>query len=525
MNSPYASMRPDRPAMGTVLVRNVLSNVVGRGSSIVAWIAITPFVLRTLGPEKFGYWSLLSTIASTAVLMDLGLGSAVTRFVAGSADASQAAEQRGAFTTGAALAAGLALVWLVAGLLGRGALLAFAHVGAGWRAEALAATGTTVFAAAAGLLALVPGAALTGVHRLDLVNRVAIAATVVQVVASLVLLARGAGLAGLAFAMLLANVTTLVSSAWLLRRAAPGLALDRHAASADRVMEQLRFSAALQVISLGVLLQFQLPKFVLARGVGLAAAGEFELAYRVAFAAWSLPSLLLPPLLPALAEWTAQGRWEAAWALYERSARYLFAVALPLAALLAVSGLPLFTAWLGGSHGAAAGSLFVIATLLGINVLTSAGCVFVRAIGRPWIEARYHLVSFTIQLAVVLFLVPRRQLEGALAAMFISGTIGTALFLWLFHRGLGRSLRAFVLRLAALPALLSFAGAGVALAVSGLCATGAWGSERSRALCGLLLGDTLGAAAIVAGLIGFGYVSRAELMDLGRRVPGALGLR
>src|SRR5262249_3586999 len=74
-----------------------------------------------LGPEKFGFWSLLTTIATTAVLMDLGLGSAVTRFVAGSADESKAEERRGAFTTGAALAAGLALLALPAGWRGRGA--------------------------------------------------------------------------------------------------------------------------------------------------------------------------------------------------------------------------------------------------------------------------------------------------------------------------------------------------------------------------------------------------------------------
>ncbi len=42
--------------MRSVLVRNVLSNVVGRGLSIVAWLAITPWVLRSLGPERFGFW-------------------------------------------------------------------------------------------------------------------------------------------------------------------------------------------------------------------------------------------------------------------------------------------------------------------------------------------------------------------------------------------------------------------------------------------------------------------------------------
>ena len=511
--------------MGTVLVRNVLSNLVSRGSSILAGLLITPFVLQTLGPERFGFWSLLNTIAGAAVLMDLGLGSAVTRFVAGSTGETQAGERRGILTTGAILAAALALLWLVGGLLARGGLLAFAHVGPGWRSEALDATGLTVLAAAVGLLALVPGAALTGVHRLDLVNQTAVAATLVQVAASLGLLARGGGIVGLAWALLLANATTLLASLFLLRRVAPALVFDVAAVSSARLLEQLRFSAALQVIALGVMFQFQLPKFVLARNVGLAAAGEYELAYRVAFAAWSLPSMLLPPLLPAFAEWTARDRWDDAWALYERAARYLLAIAMPIAALLAASAPALFRVWVGPGHGDAAVSLAVLATLLGINVLTSAGCVFVRAIGRPWIEARYHVLSFALQLALVAWFVPRMSLVGPLLAMLLSGTLGTATFLWMFHRGLGRSLRAFVLRIAALPALVSFAGGGLALAVGGACVAGAWSTPRVQALVGLLLGGVAGAAAIVAALAWLGYVSRAELAEVLRRIPAAMGLR
>jgi O-antigen/teichoic acid export membrane protein len=511
--------------MGTVLVRNVVSNVVGRGSSIIAWIVITPLVLRTLGPERFGFWSLLSAVANTAVLLDLGLGSAVTRFVAGAAGAGEREARQGALTTGALVAAVLAVVWIVGGLLGRGALLQFAHVNGAWRSEAFAAAGTAVLAAGVGVLALVPSAALTGVHRLDLVNRVAVAATVVQVGGSVWLLARGAGLQGLALALLFTNLTTLAASTFLLRRVAPELTLVPRAATWDRVVAQARFSAALQVIGLGVLLQFQLPKFVLARSVGLAAAGEYELAYRVAFAAWSLPSLLLPPLLPAFAEWSAQDRWDAAWALYERAARYLLLLAMPLAALLAASAPALYQAWLGPGHTNAAISLAVLMTLLGINVSTSAGCLLVRAIGRPWIEARYHLVSIVLQLVLASWLVPRAMLGGALLAMLLSGLIGTSLFLWMFHRAMDRPLRAFVTRIAAPPALVSFAGGGLALAVGGACAAGHWGGERGAALAALVLGTLAGGTAIVAGALWLRIVTREELSDLLRRVPRGMGLR
>jgi len=54
---PEPPARPEPPAlpalpMGTVLVRNVVTNVVGRGSSIVAWLAITPYVLHTRNAKQ-----------------------------------------------------------------------------------------------------------------------------------------------------------------------------------------------------------------------------------------------------------------------------------------------------------------------------------------------------------------------------------------------------------------------------------------------------------------------------------------
>jgi O-antigen/teichoic acid export membrane protein len=167
----------------------------------------------------------------------------------------------------------------------------------------------------------------------------------------------------------------------------------------------------------------------------------------------------------------------------------------------------------------------VLVTLLGINVTTSAGCLFVRAIGRPWIEARYHLVSLALQLALAAWLVPRAGLAGALLAMMLSGLAGTVLFLWMFHRGLGRSLRTFVLRIAGPPGVVACIGGTFAFAVSGACVAAPWGGGRGGALAALVLGTLAGAAAVVAGALWLGVVTRAELSDVARRIPRAVGLR
>ncbi len=506
--------------MRSVLVRNVLSNVIGRGLSIVAWLAITPWVLRSLGPERFGFWSLLSTLATTALLLDLGVGSAVTKYVAEYGDGAPSEARSGAFTAGVLLATALALLWGVAGYLGRGLLLDFAHVGVEWHREAWDAAGTVPLAAALALLALVPSAALAGVHRFDLVNRIALGATLVQASASLWVLRQGGGLPGLMFALVLGSATSLVASLLVLRRVAPHIRLDVRAASGGRVVEQVRFSAALQVISLGVLCQYQLPKFALARWAGLASVGEFELGYRVAFAAWSLPSLLLPPLLPALSQLTSQGHWDSAWALYKRAGRYLLIVALPIAAMLAALSGALYGAWLGRGHAAASLALTAIASLLGINVLTSAGCLFGRAIGRPWMEARYHLLSLALHVPLLMVLVPRFGLAGGLAAMLVSGSVATLQYLWVFHRTLERSGRDFVLRIAGAPALVALAGGAAAWLVCSAVAGNSPDLDRGRALLGLASGGVCGALVVVVGLFAARVVTRAELLEIIHHLPG-----
>mgnify|MGYP001170182459 CR=1 FL=1 len=505
--------------MAAVLVRNVLANVFGRGASILAWFLLTPWVLAQLGPERFGFWSLLTTLTTTALIMDLGLGSAVTKYVAEYGGAGRMQEQRGAWTSGAGVALVLAVAWAAALWFGRDLLLDFAHVGGAWRSEARQAAGMMAFAAALGLLSLVPAAALAGVHRLDLANRVALGSALVQVIASILFLRAGAGLPGLMSALLISGAVSCSAGLLVLRHVAPTLVFDPHAASQKRWSEQVRFSAAIQIISLGVLFQFQLPKFAFARWSGLASIGEFELAYRVAFAAWSLPSLLLPPLLPAFAELAAKQDWDAAWSLYRRAGRYLFALAMPLAALIAALSPVFYVAWLGQPHPSASLALSVLAALLGFNVLTSLGCLFGRAIGRPWMEARYQLLALSIHAVLLTALVPRFGFAGGLVAMAVSSVIGTFQYLWVFHRTLSRSGRQFVADFAGVPLLVSVAGGGVAFGV-GSWVLSSLGAGRERALLALGAGGLVGTAVIVTGLALFGHLKRDEWMAIVRHLPG-----
>ena len=62
--------------------RNVLTTYGTMIVSAAQVLLVTPLLVRGLGPEQYGIWTLVASFGLTAALLDLGLASATTRYVA-----------------------------------------------------------------------------------------------------------------------------------------------------------------------------------------------------------------------------------------------------------------------------------------------------------------------------------------------------------------------------------------------------------------------------------------------------------
>jgi len=495
--TPPGALRPE-DGLGGDLVRGVTANALGRLASIAAWLLVTPFVVQSLGPQRFGLWSLASSAAGFSLVFDFGLAAAVTRFVAAHRTTGEEPAMRGVLSLGVAGSAALgALWWLVVGLA-PGPLLAFAHVDSALAAEATRMLWVMGGAFLLQLVAAAFSAALAGFQRFDRIGVNLLWSSFVQVAGTALAVWRGDGLAGVAWAAAAGALVSLVASWLSLRAVWPGAGLAGGSALAEAWRSFGGFGVALQVVNLGALALYQLPKVFLARFVSLESVGHFELGYRVAFSAWSLPTLLLPPLLPAASRLEASGERERLVRLYVRASRYLLALALPLsAALVALAG-PFYTLWLGPGHAPEAHALAAIAALLGVNVLTSTGCLLARGMGRPWWEAGYLTFSVVLQCALAPWLVREFAAGGVLLAMAVAGAAGTTVFLVVFHRAIALSLSSFLAGVVARP----MAAALVASVLAWLASGAPWSDpaawDRARAAGGLAAG---GAVMLLAGVV------------------------
>ena len=49
---------------------------------VFSTLLLTPFIIRTLGQAEYGVYKLVSAVNAYLLLLDLGIGTAVTRYIA-----------------------------------------------------------------------------------------------------------------------------------------------------------------------------------------------------------------------------------------------------------------------------------------------------------------------------------------------------------------------------------------------------------------------------------------------------------
>lgn len=494
------------------LVVNTLLGFVTRFVYVTGWLVLAPVMVARLGAERFGFWAILGVVSGFFMTFDLGLGQALTKFVAEFTASGDHKGRRGVYTAGMLLYCMIGLLWAALLVAFHGLVLDFFHVPDAGRSEMSQA----LFAAALTALLLCPytviGSVLTGLQRLDLWNAIGTGVTLLQLAAVAALLALGHGLVAIAWAQT-GSVAVGLAWAWLaLRRADSALELDPSAMHPSLWGRLTRYSGALQVINLGVLCQFQLPKVLLGRMDSLTSVAHYELGLRVGFTAWSIALLLAPPLVPALSHLDSIGDRDRLMRLYRRASRYLVGAGMLVGGALVVLAQPLFAVWLGVGQGEAALVCAALGGLMMVNMLTTPGCLVVRGTGNPWMEARYQLVAIALHVVLGPLLIARMQLPGALLAMGISVSVGTLVFLVEFHRAWRVSLRQW-LGESALPALTAVLLAG---AVAWPIWNWAGGSLDGRAsgLRATLAGAAAFAAIALPGLLIGGAFTREELLQM-----------
>jgi O-antigen/teichoic acid export membrane protein len=405
---------------GRDLARNTGLNLIGRIVPLLVALGAMPYVVRHLGPDRFGLLSLAWMVVGYFALFDLGIGPATTKFVAeylGKGEIGKLPElvwTALATQTCFGLAAGVILA-LASPLLANRLFKIPPDV----RPEAHVIFLILAFALPVDFATGSMRGVLAASQRFDLLNALTIPASSLNYLLPVVALALGFGLPVIVLFLVLARVASLGVLFVLCFRLYPSLRANMQF---DRklVRPLLTFGGWVTVSgAISPVLDY-FDRFLIGAVISIAAVGFYTPPYLISTKLLIFPSSLATTLFPAFSTSAGSGDAEYVRKLFIRSLKYLILLVGPCALVLAFFARPLLTFWLGARF-AVEGALALQVLAVGIffNSLAYVPYNLLYGLGRPDLNAKFHLAELPVHVLLAWFLITRFGLPGAALAWAI----------------------------------------------------------------------------------------------------------
>lgn len=372
---------------GLTLLAGSLASGGAARSTVAVWLSyavstaialvLTPVVIRGVGPQAYGVWLLLAQVMGYGGLLDSAIQIALVRSIARmhALEGPTGARHVVASALVIEAALGMILLSLVAVLsLGLARWFNLGSVDPTQARHALLVMGLSTsvsFAASAA------SASLKGLQRFDLAAALAAGVNVVRAVGTYAAIATGAGVLGLAAAVLVSNSVGLIFGFLLLHRQLRGSGPRTIRPRAADVSELVSRGALSLAIGVGSTLAYSSDSIVIATLLTAADVAHFGLAASVVVVVGGFVGAFTGSLTPRTAIASARNDMASVRALYVFGCRVTLYVGLPILASLSLFGPELLSAWVGPEVGQPAGQLLRVLALAHLPVLANAAGVTV----------------------------------------------------------------------------------------------------------------------------------------------------
>ncbi len=389
--------------------------------AVAAFVAV-PITVRGLGASEYGLLALTGSLTGYLGLMEMGLGSAIMRYLSYYRALNEGRPMLAVISFGlrwfsAAGAIGGVFLWLAAPWLATSVL----KVPAGLLPTAITVirlTGVNFFL---GLVVSIGPAIPQSFLRYDISSAVAATWGTLSSAGPAVIVTLGYGLIAIVIFSIVINALAIVVYAAIAIRLFGDVARSAGPPWREIRRKTLSFAGMSALNSAGYTVAQQTNRLVVGIAGGVAAAAYYQVPYVLASRVSDLLTAVAQVLFPTAAAMFARDDREGVRSLYLRSSRLFFLVNMSGSVGLCVLAHPLLRYWVSDSYareGAVALALFALAQAFH-SAAMAASYVNLSA-ARPAINLVFSTMSSAICLAAVYPLTVRYGVNGAAAAMVLS---------------------------------------------------------------------------------------------------------
>jgi O-antigen/teichoic acid export membrane protein len=506
-------------SLGSKVIRSAQFSILQKAVAGPIYLLLVPFTLAKVGASEYGSWAVFITLITVGSLLDLGLGSTVTKYVAeysckGRSDKVQTIIDTSVALYVAIIACLLCGSWLCSHVIINGLFRGISSV----QTITVVSLWPLIFPIVAiDLFARPFVSVINGLQRMDLAQILTLVNSLGNAILVVRFLSIGMGLRGLVLAMLLSTMFASLGALIIARLLIPTLTVNPFRSELATLREICSFSLALYVGHTMALVQGHVEKLYLAHYVGVVPVGLYNMASEGASKFRRFPALLLGPVMAAASELDAAEEHQKLSELYFRCHKYIAVVAVPLVVFGIFDARLLVNLWVGSRYSVIALPFVVLLFANFVNQL--GGPAWSITVGRGALRPSVYasLLATVLNVVLSLALIKRYGFSGAVLGTALPMIISAFYFLKLARPYVGISFPDILRGAYLKPIACSFVAGAAMLAAVFL---------RERSLWIILVAHvTVYGVIYFIGLLVTHFFDRFDLEKAKRHIPLARAAR
>jgi len=342
------------------IAKNIFSNYVGLAGSVVIAFVLSPFLVHTLGDTKYGIWSLVSALTGYMALLDLGVSSAISKYVARYKALKDYKSLNKVIASGLVLmiAVGLLLVFL-------SPLLATAVVSLTKLEEPLASTVHTLILVASldicvFVITGILGGCMFGFQRFEIINGVNLTVAFIKAILFYYALTHGFDLVAMGLISLLGNIIAGICMFLSVTFIEPQVKIDLKKADRPTVVSIFHFGRFTFLSMLAMQLVYYSDAFVIGFFMSAAAITYYTIPWSLSEYTNKLTLAIAQTFTPVFSQQDATQGDVATYQTYVTGTKFMLFISNLLCVGVLVVGYYFLAIWMGPTYAEKCGTILSI---------------------------------------------------------------------------------------------------------------------------------------------------------------------
>ena len=417
------------------IARSVFSNWFGMAANLLVAFFMSPFVVYRLGNTEYGIWTLVLQLTGYMGVVDVGLRSALIRFISRFHAQKDNDSLSALFSTTMIVYSALAAACFGVGCLMAAFALPFLHIPKDLMGESRITLVVAAMILGTDFIFATYQAALGGLSRWDLRNGVAVGVMFLRTVLSVIALLLGYGLVSLAVIQLGSSMIGHGFEVALVRRLLPNLRISTRNWRKSILRPVLSHSGNSFLISLGQTINYGVDSVVIAVFLPVAQVTLYAIGMRLVQQLRIVINGSALIVAPLASELDAQGRHDEVGQLLVRGTKYTLLIGFLGTVSLLCIGPDFIRVWMGVQYGPSSGlilRIMVVSQFIALTEMMATHLLY--GLGKHRINVYCTLAEAVINLGASIVLAKRYGIYGVaagttVAAVLVKGTVFPMLFL------------------------------------------------------------------------------------------------